>query len=204
MQDDSRDCVELNTTNPEDLLHRTRDINQNGKQNELNGIHKDNNSTENGGKQPFTIGNGINQLNTELGIAKTNKSPEPLQAFTSLRTSNPTSNGIANSSLPEANEEDNTISCVRNCFQSSRTNHDCSGAEPEIIEVPERQSARIRCNAASGACRCYQAVRLGFLQCLEDTPFVVPGLVLIILFCVTIIVVIAATGRVSQRVKPLI
>lgn len=200
MQDDSRDCVELNTTNPEDLSHQTRDINQNGKQNEHKGTHKDNNSTQNGGKQPN--GNGINQLNTELGIAKTKKSPEPLQAFTSLRTSNPTSNGIANSSLPEANEEDNTISCVRNCFQSSRTNHDCSGAEPEIIEVPERQSARIRRSAASGAFRCYKAVRLGFLQCLEDTPFVVPGLVLIILFCVTIIVVIAATGRVSQRVKP--
>ncbi|KAG7314103.1 hypothetical protein KOW79_022599 [Hemibagrus wyckioides] len=198
MQDDSRDCVELNTTNPKDLSHQTRDINQNGKQNERKGTHKDNNSAQNGGKQPS--GSGINQLNIELGIAKTKKSPEPLQACTSLRTTNPTSNGIANSSLPEASEEDNTISCVRKCFQSSRTNHDCSEAEPEIIEVPERQSARIRRNAASGACRCYQAVRLGFLQCLEDTPFVVPGLVLIILFCVTIIVVIAArhlTGHVG-------
>ncbi|MCJ8749082.1 hypothetical protein PDJAM_G00172250 [Pangasius djambal] len=63
--------------------------------------------------------------------------------------------------------------------------------------VPERQSVRIRRNAATGASRCYRAVRLGFLQCLEDTPFVVPGLVLTILFCVTIIVVITATGRVA-------
>lgn len=186
MQNDSHDCVEMNTTNPEDLSHQTGYINKNGKQCKNEEI-QDNYFVKNGNKH-----------NIELGTAKTEKPLEPLQVCTSFRTSNTTSNGITNPSFPEAD-----VSCVRNCFQSCRTNHDCSEAEPEIIEVPERQSVRIQRNAGSGAFRCYQAVRLGFLQCLEDTPIVVPGLVLTILFCVTIIV-ITATGRVSQGLKPFV
>ncbi|XP_026990835.2 adenylate cyclase type 4-like [Tachysurus fulvidraco] len=178
MQNDSHDCVEMNTTNPKDLSHQTGYINKNGKQCKNEEL-QDNYFFKNGNKH-----------NSELGTAKTEKPLEPLQVCTSFRTSNTTSNGITNPSFPEAD-----VSCVRNCFQCCRTNHDCSEAEPEIIQVPERQSVRIERNAASGACRCYQAVRLGFLQCLEDTPIVVPGLVLTIMFCVTIIVVITATER---------
>uniref|UniRef100_A0AAR2JDF2 adenylate cyclase n=1 Tax=Pygocentrus nattereri TaxID=42514 RepID=A0AAR2JDF2_PYGNA len=44
-------------------------------------------------------------------------------------------------------------------------------------------------------CCCYQAVRQAFLRCLEETSIVVPGLVLTILFCVTIIIIIPTTGR---------
>lgn len=152
-------------------------------------------------KQPN--GSGFRQPNIELGIAKKEKTEEPLQACISLRTSNATPNSLTYPSLSEVSVEDRNINRVGNCLQCCRTDHDCSEAEPELMGVPEHQSWRIRHNAAIGARRCYKAVRLGFLQCLEDTPFVVPGLVLTILFCVTIIVVIAATGRVS-KVKELI
>ncbi|XP_026798864.1 adenylate cyclase type 4 isoform X2 [Pangasianodon hypophthalmus] len=193
MQDDSHDCVEMNTKNPEDLSQQNGYINQIRKQTKHEEIQKDNNSAQDGNKQPN--GNGIGQLNIELGIAKKENTPEPLQVCTSFKTSNATPNGLPYSSLPEASVEDNTTNGVGNCLQSRRTDHDCSEPEPEVTGVPERQSVRIRRNAATGASRCYQTMRLGFLQCLEDTPFVVPGLVLTILFCVTIIVVIAATSR---------
>ncbi|XP_047008322.1 adenylate cyclase type 4 isoform X2 [Ictalurus punctatus] len=193
MQDDSHDCLEMITKYPEDLSQQKGDINQIRKQSKHEGIQKANKSAQDGDKQP--TGSGIRQHNIELGIAKKENTPEPLQACTSFRTSNTTTNGPAYPSLPEAIMEDNTNSGLGNCLQSCRTDHDCTEAEPDVMGVPERQSVRIRRTTATGACRCYQAVRLGFLQCLEDTPFVVPGLVLTILFCVTIIVIIAATGR---------
>lgn len=200
MQDDSHDYLEMNTKIPEDFSHKKGDINQIRKQSKHEDTQKDNNSSQNVNKQPN--GCGFRQLNTELGIAKKENTPEPLQVCTSFRTSNATPNSHAYP-LSEVNVEQNNINSVGNCLQSCRTDHDCSEAEPELMGVPERQSGRIWRNAATGASRCYQAVKLGFLQCLEDTPFVVPGLVLTILFCVTIIIVIAATGRVS-KVKELI
>lgn len=200
MQDDSHDCIEMNTKNSKNLSHQKWNINQIRNQNKL-GTQEDKNSAQDGDKQPN--GTGIKQLNTELGIAQKENTTKPLQAYTSFGTSNSTSNSFAYPSSPGANVED-TISSVGNCLKCCRTDHDCSEAEPEMMGVPERQSVRIRRNATTSASRCYQAVRLAFLQCLEETPFVVPGLVLTILFCVTIIVVIAATGRVSQGVKELI
>lgn len=195
MQDDSQDCASKSIKNPEDLLHQKRDINRIRNRSKFEGTPKDNNSAQDGDKQPN--GCGIRQLCNELEIAKEETTAEPLQTCNSFGTSNTTSNGQY-PSHPEANMKDNTISSVGNCLQICRTDHDCSEADPEVMDVPELQSVRIHLNAATGASRCYQAVRLAFLQCLEDTPFMVPGLVLTILFCVTIIVVIAATGRVSQ------
>ncbi|XP_060772979.1 adenylate cyclase type 4-like isoform X2 [Neoarius graeffei] len=193
MQDDSHDYFEMNTNIPEDFSHEKLDINQIGTQSNNEDTQKDNNFSQNVTKQPN--GSGFRQPNTELGITKKEKTEEPLQACISLRTSNATPNSLIYPSLSEVSVEDRNINRVGNSLQCCRTDHDCSEAEPELMGVPEHQSWRIRHNAATGARRCYKAVRLGFLQCLEDTPFVVPGLVLTILFCVTIIVVIAATGR---------
>lgn len=193
MQDDSEDCVEMNCEEPEDLSHQKADTNQLKTQSDHEGTH----SAQDKYKQPN--GNGIRLHKIDLGIAKKKNIPGPLQACTSFRTSNTCPNGPAYPSHPGANVIDSTNSSVRNCLQISRTDHDCSEAEPEVREVPE-VNVRIRSNTTSRASRCYKAVRLAFLQCLEETPIVVPGLVLTILFCVTIIVIIAATGRVSQEV----
>ncbi|KAI5617696.1 adenylate cyclase type 2 isoform X3 [Silurus asotus] len=184
MQDDSDDGIGMNTDTPEDLSHQNGNVNQ--KQSQQDGTQKDHYASQDEEKQ--LNGNGNRHLNIELGIAKTENSPEPLQTCTSFRTSSATPNGFSN-------VERNNIRAPGNCLQSRRTNHDCTEAEPEVTGVPESQSGKIRRSAATGASRFYQAVRLGFLQCLEDTPFVVPGLVLIIIFCVTLIVVIAATER---------
>lgn len=199
MQDDSHDRAEMNGKDPDDLSREKGDTNQLGKQSNHGKTHKDNNCPQDKNKQPDS--NGISPLNIELGIAKKENTPKPLQACTSFRTADTTPNGLAYPSLPEASVEDSTNSSGGNCLQFCRTDHDCSAGQPEVMGVPEHQSVRTRHNAPSGASRCYKAVRLAFLQCLEDTPFVVPGLVLTILFCVTMIVVIAATGRVSQGVN---
>ncbi|KAI5087951.1 adenylate cyclase type 2 isoform X3 [Silurus meridionalis] len=184
MQDDSDDGIGMNTNTPEDLSQQNGNVNQIRKQSQQDKTEKDHYSLQDEEKQ--LNGNGNRHLNIELGIAKTENSPEPLQTCTSFRTSSATPNCFSN-------VERNNIRAPGNCLQSRRTNHDCTEAEPEVTGVPE--SGKIRRSAATGASRFYQAVRLGFLQCLEDTPFVVPGLVLIIIFCVTLIVVIAATER---------
>ncbi|XP_066507814.1 adenylate cyclase type 4-like [Hoplias malabaricus] len=61
--------------------------------------------------------------------------------------------------------------------------------------TPEGQRRKPRRSAAESVCCCYQVVRLAFLRCLEETSIVVPGLVLTIMFCVTIIIIIPTTGR---------
>ncbi|KAF5901909.1 adenylate cyclase type 4-like, partial [Clarias magur] len=164
--------------NSKDLSNQNGDINQHGQQSN----HED--------KLPN--GTGIRQLDIELGVAKKEIIPEPRQACASFRTANVTPNRFTLPTLPEG---DNMISNSGNSLQSRRTNHDCPEARPQVTRIQEDQSTRILRSASKGLSGCYKAVRLGFLQCLEETPFVVPGLVLTILFCVTLIVVIAATGR---------
>lgn len=113
----------------------------------------------------------VKQLNTEVGIAKRESAPDPVKACTSFRTSDTTQNGHM-------------------LNQSTETQRD--------LGTPEDHRGRPRRSAAEGVCCCYQAVRLAFLRCLEETSIVVPGLVLTIMFCVTIIVIIPTTGRVRQ------
>ncbi|XP_034712928.1 adenylate cyclase type 4-like [Etheostoma cragini] len=57
----------------------------------------------------------------------------------------------------------------------------------------ERQSNRSRQSVKEGVCCCYQAFNRAFLQCMEETPAMLSGLVLSLAFCVTLIVVTAAT-----------
>lgn len=63
---------------------------------------------------------------------------------------------------------------------------------------PDRRSNHSRRTVKEGMCCCYQTVRRGCLQCVEETPAMLPGLVLSLAFCVTIIVLIPTTGRVRR------
>lgn len=60
----------------------------------------------------------------------------------------------------------------------------------------DRQSTRSRRSVKEGVFCCYQATNRAFLRCVEETPAMLSGLLLSIIFCVVIIIVIAATGRV--------
>lgn len=63
----------------------------------------------------------------------------------------------------------------------------------------DRRSNQSRRTVKEGMCCCYQTVHRGCLQCVEETPAMLPGLVLSLAFCVTIIVLIPTTGRVRHE-----
>lgn len=65
------------------------------------------------------------------------------------------------------------------------------------------RSNHSRRTVKEGMCCCYQTVRRGCLQCVEETPAMLPGLVLSLAFCVTIIVLIPTTGRVRHPIERL-
>ncbi|GLD64677.1 adenylate cyclase type 4-like protein [Lates japonicus] len=62
-------------------------------------------------------------------------------------------------------------------------------------EEDDRRSTWSRRSVKDGVCCCYQAVHRAFLQCVEETPAMLSGLVLSLAFCVAIIVLIPTTGR---------
>ncbi|KAM3857547.1 adenylate cyclase type 4-like [Diretmus argenteus] len=57
---------------------------------------------------------------------------------------------------------------------------------------PIRSSRR---SVGEGVCCCYRAVHRAFLQCVEETPAMLPGLLLAMGFCVAIIILIPTTDR---------
>uniref|UniRef100_A0A674MF26 adenylate cyclase n=1 Tax=Takifugu rubripes TaxID=31033 RepID=A0A674MF26_TAKRU len=71
-------------------------------------------------------------------------------------------------------------------------------------EELDRRSNHSRRTVKEGMCCCYQTVHRGCLQCVEETPAMLPGLVLSLAFCVTIIVLIPTTGRVRHETSLLI
>lgn len=62
----------------------------------------------------------------------------------------------------------------------------------------DRRSTQSRRTVKEGMCCCYQAFHRAFLQCVEETPAMLSGLVLSLAFCVAIIVLIPTTGRVRH------
>ncbi|XP_044196978.1 adenylate cyclase type 2-like [Thunnus albacares] len=69
----------------------------------------------------------------------------------------------------------------------------------EEDEEEDKQSSRSQRSVTEGVCCCLQAVRRAFLQCVEETPAMLSGLVLSLAFCVAIIVLIPTTGRNMDR-----
>ncbi|XP_069564084.1 adenylate cyclase type 2-like [Brachyistius frenatus] len=59
----------------------------------------------------------------------------------------------------------------------------------------DKRSTRSGRSVKEGVCGCYQAVHRAFLQCVEETPAMLSGLVLSLLFCVAVIVLISTTDR---------
>ncbi|XP_059211326.1 adenylate cyclase type 4-like [Centropristis striata] len=59
----------------------------------------------------------------------------------------------------------------------------------------DRRSTRSRQSVKEGVCCCYQAFHRACLQCVEETPAMLTGLVLSLAFCIALIVLIPTTGR---------
>lgn len=67
--------------------------------------------------------------------------------------------------------------------------------DKDVHEEEDRQSTASRRTVREGMCCCYQRFHRAFLQCVEETPAMLSGLVLSLAFCVSIIVLIPTTGR---------
>uniref|UniRef100_A0A8D3AUB9 Adenylate cyclase type 4 n=1 Tax=Scophthalmus maximus TaxID=52904 RepID=A0A8D3AUB9_SCOMX len=80
-------------------------------------------------------------------------------------------------------------------FCSSSSTYQARDSVDGGWEDEDGRSNRSRQSVKDGVFCCYQATHRGFLQCVEETPAMLSGLVLSLAFCVSIIVLILATGR---------
>ncbi|XP_040887370.1 adenylate cyclase type 2-like [Toxotes jaculatrix] len=99
-------------------------------------------------------------------------------------------------------EEENSLSGSSPAFPDvssqvtyTRYSIDVRLDEEDGDEDQDRRSTRSRQSVKDGVCCCYQAIHRAFLQCVEETPAMLSGLVLSLAFCVAIIVLIPTTGR---------
>ncbi|XP_028993155.1 adenylate cyclase type 2-like [Betta splendens] len=70
----------------------------------------------------------------------------------------------------------------------------------QVEDDEDRRSARSRRSVKEGLCGCYHVVHRAFLQCVEETPAMLPGLVLSMAFCVALIIVIPSTSPSSEEI----
>ncbi|KAM9833029.1 adenylate cyclase type 2 [Syngnathus typhle] len=78
----------------------------------------------------------------------------------------------------------------------SRTKKEkCSSPKDSAEHEDEHGSPPSRPTVAEAVCCCYRSVHRGCLQCGEETPAMLSGLVLSLAFCIAIIVLIPAMGR---------
>ncbi|KAK1792685.1 hypothetical protein P4O66_012619 [Electrophorus voltai] len=153
----------------------------------------------------------VKQDAAELGIAKIESIPKPLKACTVFRE---TPSGVKGQSVePHGVKNGNlnhhgtnhvpvpgSISIVNSMGESSEDYRAVSATAGETRELEDTLASRgwrrrRRGGVAERVLGCYRGVRQALLRCLEETPIVVPGLVLTMMFCVTIIIIIPTTEK---------
>nr|XP_046236260.1 adenylate cyclase type 2-like [Scatophagus argus]XP_046236261.1 adenylate cyclase type 2-like [Scatophagus argus]XP_046236262.1 adenylate cyclase type 2-like [Scatophagus argus]XP_046236263.1 adenylate cyclase type 2-like [Scatophagus argus] len=123
--------------------------------------------------------------------------PEPSSdASHSNRNGNSSPHGdgrISKSDLAEKPKAQNSLSDSVPTLHQARDSIDVRWDDEDRDE--DQQSTHSRRTLKEGMCCCYQACHRAFLQCVEETPAMLSGLVLSLAFCVAIIVLIPTTGR---------
>ncbi len=160
------------------------------------------------------------KVSIELGVARLGNVPEPQKPRTSLRDENrlnvspasfggsapgPDINALNDSTSsqnipgtstdwtePDAVDRRHSLATLS---ETSRTSTEVSQSSRSRFIVDDEPSESRR-TSGRGVRSCFRAVNKVFLHCLEETPLLVSGVVLAILFCVTIIIIIPSTGRV--------
>lgn len=132
----------------------------------------------------------VSPVNFSASYSKTSKNHHPNNGSDISETDFKKAKAKSNNSVPEE-----TSARGRRALRSRDsldTRSDKEGREAD------RRSNQSRRTVKEGMCCCYQTVHRGCLQCVEETPAMLPGLVLSLAFCVTIVVLIPATGRVRH------
>ncbi|KAK2862890.1 hypothetical protein Q5P01_002423 [Channa striata] len=87
--------------------------------------------------------------------------------------------------------------------EAAQTRHSIDGRSSQLNEEEDgeedRQSTGSKRSVKEGVCCCYHAVHRAFLQCVEETPAMLSGLMLSLAFCLAVIILIPTTGRVRLR-----
>lgn len=132
----------------------------------------------------------VSSVNFSASYSKTSKINSPNNGSDISKTDFNIANSKAVNSVREGTSaRDRQALRTRNSLD---TRSDKKGRESD------RRSDHSRRTVKEGMCCCYQTVHRGCLQCVEETPAMLPGLVLSLAFCVTIIVLIPSTGRVRH------
>lgn len=153
----------------------------------------------------------------ELGVAKAKSAPEPLtlqtspgdESATDLTDSTVTCNGPdprPSTRSPRSDGEafdlnrSSGITAERVTDSRKHSVGTISGTSTDVFSQSSDSRFLVTPlsdgKSSGDGPACFRAVRRAFLRCLEETPIMVSGLVLSILFCVTIIIIIPSTGRV--------
>lgn len=120
---------------------------------------------------------------------------------------------------PKNSHDNYSIDSKTDGTTKAKTKNSLSGSSPELPSVSprasqsgdsidirwaneddDRRSNLSRQTVIEGVCCCYQATHRACLQCVEETPLMVSGLVLTLVFSLVIIIVLAAT-RVRIKVN---
>lgn len=130
---------------------------------------------------------------------------------TSLEASSKRSKSSQDNDKTDTSETDLKLSPkVENTFSDSsstppealgkvqQTRDSIAASWDEEDRQEDGRSTHSRRTVREGMCCCYQAFHRAFLQCVEETPAMLSGLVLSLAFCVAIIILIPTTGRVRR------
>ncbi|XP_017292989.1 adenylate cyclase type 4 isoform X2 [Kryptolebias marmoratus] len=114
------------------------------------------------------------------------------------------SNNISKNSLDDDRySSSSNIRSIRNSLSSvqfsNKTRNSMDIRSTEGNEDDDWRSTRSRRSVKEGVCCCYQTTSRAFLRCVEETPAMLSGLLLCLIFCVVIIVLIPATGRFTPQ-----
>ncbi|XP_073763900.1 adenylate cyclase type 2 [Danio rerio] len=133
----------------------------------------------------------------ELGVAKVQNATEPQKAHRVSRDEN----GFISTSVSSPDEEDQAGSpsesdhSVRRLSLTGISESSGTSRSALVSPVDDRQSLSSRRSTGQALCSCIRAGSVATLRCLEETPLMLSGLLLTLLFCVTMIIIIPATGR---------
>ncbi|XP_072231931.1 adenylate cyclase type 4-like isoform X2 [Leuresthes tenuis] len=147
-------------------------------------------------EKSFEKTNPISPVNLSENSMDTSKSVKAIQI---------TPNGDVDNSKADLTVQPDTKSSVSSAalsdvsFQVNQSRDSIDVRLDEEDGDDDGRSTRSGRSVKEGVCCCYQAFNRAFLRCVEETPAMLSGLVLSLLFCVVIIIVIPTTGRFTSQ-----
>ncbi|XP_030609482.1 adenylate cyclase type 2-like [Archocentrus centrarchus] len=142
----------------------------------------------------------VNLSESSLDTAQTDKNSKNSQHENSNFEASLTARAKAENSLGGGLPE---FPDVSSSINQSRDSIDIRLANEEDDRDSDRRSILSRQTVKEGLCCCYQATHRACMRCVEETPYMVSGLVLALVFSLVIIIVLAVTRDVKFHVAAL-